>query len=123
MTPKSHKLWSPVEVRQAEEALPRVVRESGGYSISNKSVSLKRLAQDLGRSAQSVNNKLRFLAAEDSNYRINEYGPRSKKQTVESTPVVEEVQSSPVESKVVTIPLKKVYGKIDYETFMSLLNA
>lgn len=125
---RHHKFWTDDEILQAIDLLPKIIEESGGHSISNKSESLQRFAASLGRTAQSVNNRLRKLAHEDDNITINEYGPRrasrptpQKKETVETpepTPTPE-----PQSAKVVNIPLKKLYGLLDYETFMSLINA
>lgn len=117
---RHHKFWTDDEVLQAIDLLPKIIEESGGHSISNKSKSLKRFAKSLGRTEQSVNNRLRKLAHEDDNFTINEYGPRKASRP---TPKKEEAVPDPQAAKVVNIPLKKLYGLLDYETFMSLIDA
>jgi hypothetical protein len=119
--------WTDEEILQAIDALPLVVEESGGHSISNKSDALRRLASKLGRTHASVNNRLRKLADEDPTYDINKYRSRGKIDQPEDTPEVE--QTTPTEvvperstARVVNIPLKKLYGLLDYETFMSLID-
>ena len=99
MAKRKPKFWKDEEILQAIDLLPRVVEESGGHSISNKSETLRRFAKSSGRTYQSVNNKFRKLAEETP--------PPAADRTT---------------ARVVNIPLKKLYGLLDYETFMSLID-
>ena len=124
--PRHHKFWREEEILQAIDLLPKVIEESGGHSISNKSETLQGLATKLGRTLQSVNNRMRKLAAEDGSFDINQYGPRNKRKEtpeVEETVVETPPTPEPKAARVVNIPLQKLYGLIDYETFMSLIDA
>lgn len=125
MAKRKPKFWKDEEILQAIDLLPRVVEESGGHSISNKSETLRRFAKSSGRTYQSVNNKFRKLAEDDPTYSINQYGPRGKSSGSAQTVLIEEtppLAADRTTARVVNIPLKKLYGLLDYETFMSLID-
>lgn len=141
--------WTEDELRLVHTYKERILQEGGGNGISKKSPSLIEL-QSLckNRTPQAVHNKVRTtLISEGSLITRKQMMARIKSKALheEVTAMRLDVANAPSEerntifdytppaddgpieiklpaSKVVSVPLNKLYGKVDYETFMSLIN-
>ena len=132
--------WTEEEVRLVHVYKNRILQESGGNGVSKKSPSLITLQKLCAhRTPMAVHNKVRTtLMAEGSivtrkqmadrlsakteahplemeSSRFFDYKPRKEGEVV-SVPTPD---STPV---MVSVPLSKLYGKVDFHTFMSLIN-
>lgn len=102
-----HKHWKKKELELLHAYKALILQECGGERITDKSPSLIELAGKLpGRSIGAVHWKVRDTL---------------QREGVLKQRYAEEKQPQAV-GEVVSIPLSKLYGKVDYETFMSFIN-
>lgn len=133
--------WTESEIRLVHVYKSRILQESGGNGVSNKSPSLIELQKlCLDRTPMAVHNKVRTTLMADGSIvtrrqmsdRLSaktepdpnhgkgsnsffDYKPRKESEEV----LVPAPNSKPV---MVSVPLSKLYGKVDFHTFMSLIN-
>ena len=149
MNDMNYMTWTEDELRLVHAYKNKILEESGGNGISKKSPSLKEL-QNLckNRSDLAVHHKVRTtLISEGALTTRKQMLARLKAKALQEDMVAERLDmeavpapdrntffdytpptdGGPIEiklpaSKVVSVPLNKLYGKVDYETFMSLIN-
>lgn len=100
-----NKAWSPEHVKQLEADLSLIVSQSGGNGISQSCAAITSLSNLFGRSTMAVALKARQLAL--------------KKGLIKTRKEIEQQQQS---AKMVVVPLEKLYGKVDFNTFMTFIN-
>jgi hypothetical protein len=99
-----NKAWSPAHIKVLEEELQTILHQSG-EGISQNCLAVETLAKLLGRTNMAVALKARTLAL--------------KKGLIMTRKQAQERQQS---AMMVVVPLEKLYGKVDFETFMTLIN-
>ncbi len=104
-----YKSWTQQEVNILNQYKEAIVRESGGDKISEATSQTLHVVFNMlpERTPAAIVYKLRTMLV-DEGVLI----PRKQQKKMEQA-------SSAV---MVSIPLSKLYGKIDFETFMSLIN-
>lgn len=133
--------WTESEIRLVHQYKSRILQESGGNGVSNKSPSLIELQNVcFNRTPMAVHNKVRTTLMADGSIVTRrqmseklsaktepdpnhgkernsffDYKPRKESEEV----LVPAPDSKPV---MVSVPLSKLYGKVDFHTFMSLIN-
>lgn len=101
--------WTDAEVSMALGYVNKIRKDSGRFGISKNSDALNELARRLPqRTMQSVSNKCRSLMHHLDQKKhleaLNKERERAAEQAVK-----------------ISIPLESLYGKVDYETFISLI--
>jgi len=131
------KSWDANEVSLCLSYLGRIKSESRGRGVSFKSPSLLELYTKLpGRTLLAVGAKCRVLmqkhgiikTRKEKNKDLQVEIDALKAQRDRLTPKAEEAIEQPLQweapapsDHVVSIPLKNLYGKVDFETFISLI--
>lgn len=116
------KSWSPNELSVVNLHLEDILSESNG-GVSSTSPTLLRLHNMLPhRTFSAVVNKVRVEME-----RVGLVEPKAKqiealKKQLEGKASSETSNTQVNAGSIVSVPLKKLYGKVDYETFMSLIN-
>jgi len=134
----THKMWNAEETGILEDNLDLIIEESGGVmSICIDAPTVSRLADSMGRTKSSVSGKARVLGIalgkiHTRSKRLEKeaglYKAQDKNQTWpfsgEVAKKIEERTESvdiDMDSRFVSVPLEKLYGKVDYATFISLI--
>lgn len=126
----SQKSWTSSELAVVHHHLADILQESNG-GVSSTSPSLLRLHGLIpDRTFSAVSNKVRVEMV-----RKGLVQPKTKQiealrkqleliNSDETLPVLvlPEPETQVNAGSIVSVPLKKLYGKVDYETFMSLIN-
>ena len=131
------KSWDANEVSLCLSHLDRIKSESRGRGVSFKSPALLELYTKLpGRTLLAVGAKCRVLmqkhgiikTRKEKNKDLQVEIDALKAQRDRLTPKAEEAIEQPQQweapapsNHVVSIPLKNLYGKVDFETFISLI--
>ena len=131
------KSWDANEVSLCLSYLDRIKSESRGRGVSFKSPALLELYTKLpGRTLLAVGAKCRVLMQKHGIIKTRKEKNRDlqveidalKAQRDRLTPKAEEAIEQPLQweapapsDHVVSIPLKNLYGKVDFETFISLI--
>jgi len=126
----SQKTWTSSELAVVHHHLADILEESKG-GVSSTSPTLHRLhAQFPDRTFSAVSNKVRVEMArkglvEPKTKQIEALRKQLELMNSDETPpvlVLPEPKPQVNAGSIVSVPLKKLYGKVDYETFMSLIN-
>jgi hypothetical protein len=125
-----HATWTADETRLVHAYKDRILQESGGNGISKKSkslIELQRLCPN--RTNDAVHHKVRIqLEKEGKILTRKQIAARMKAERFSNEVVAErlDMEQAPApqhpQTGVVTVPLKKLYGQVDFETFMSIIN-
>ena len=102
---RKHRTWTPEHIKLLEADLHLILRQSGKNRISQHCAAVLSLAKVLDRSTMAVSLKARSLAINKGLIKTRKQAEQEQKQT-----------------RMVMIPLEKLYGKVDFKTFMTLIN-
>jgi hypothetical protein len=120
------KPWTPEQTAELRGLIDTIMAESGGDKISAEAPTLVLFSTVHERTPLAVSHKVRMLALKDGKIKTRRMRKleEAQAQMPIATLVVDEPtpEPEPVTAQVVSIPLRKLYGKIDFETFMSLIN-
>lgn len=151
MNDMNYTTWTEDELRLVHAYKNKILEESGGNGISKKSPSLKELQSlCVNRSDLAVHHKVRTaLINEGALTTRKQMLARLKAKALQEDVVAERldmeavpapdrdsffdytprtdvgtIEVSPPSDKpvIVSVPLSKLYGKVDFHTFMSLIN-
>jgi hypothetical protein len=114
---KKWKAWSDDDLRIVHSSMRLILKTSGGRGVSLKNRILQAVAKDVDRSVDAVAARVRIELTKQG--LLPAPKPRSKshpKMVMQYTP------PEPTQASVAAVPLRKLYGKVDFETFMSLIN-
>jgi len=112
--------WTEQEIRLVHAYKDRILEESGGNGVSKKSPSLIQLQLLCeNRTPMAVHNKVRITLMKEGS--IITRKQMAKKLTADKnrSEIFDYTSKEPV---IVSVPLSKLYGKVDFHTFMSLIN-
>lgn len=145
-----HATWTEDETRLVHAYKDRILEESGGNGISKKSkslIELQRLCPN--RTDDAVHHKVRMQLQKEGKILDRKQmaarmrAERSSNQAIAERLDMEQAPApdlntffdytppagatvietpAPKQVGVVTVPLKKLYGKVDFDTFMSLVS-
>lgn len=117
--------WTEREVSLIKSYLPTIVKQGNGKLVE-KTTSFQELCVLLDRRTQAaVAHKTRKVAYEQGLLKTIRQKAHEERATLFHNDTPKEVAPMPIESpygEVVSVPLRKLYGKVDFETFMSLIN-
>ena len=119
------KPWTPEETAELAGLVDTIIRESGGNRISAEAKTLVGFATKCNRTPSAVSHKTRILALAAGKIKTRRQLKAEAMELMDAAAWhAEEAEPTPEPTvgKVVSIPLKSLYGKIDFETFMSLIN-
>ena len=138
MNDMNYTTWTEDELRLVHAYKNKILEESGGNGISKKSPSLKELQSlCVNRSDLAVHHKVRSaLVSEGALTTRKQMLARIKAKALQEDVVAErlDMEAAPAtdrnsifdytskEPVIVSVPLSKLYGKVDFHTFMSLIN-
>ena len=118
--------WPDSQTKELNALVETIIAESGGNAISTESPTLIACAQKWNRTTTALSHKTRSLALvrgliKTRKQKMDEIRGHAQEDTptlqdVKQELFSEETPSTPWRS--VTIPLKDIYGKVDFETFM-----
>jgi len=131
-------MWSAEETAILKENLDLIIEESGGaMSICSDTPTIGRLATTMGRTMSSVSGKARVLGIASGKIRTRskrleqEAGLHKVQDENKTWPFSGEVAKRiqertesvdiDMDSRFVSVPLEKLYGKVDYATFISFI--
>jgi hypothetical protein len=127
--PMKGKPWTPEETAELAALVDTIIRESGGNQISAEVKTLVDFANKCNRTSTAVSHKTRMLALAAGKIKTRRQMREEAQELMDSSAWhAEEAEpdpappTNPMTAQVVSIPLKQLYGKIDFETFMSLIN-
>ena len=111
------KAWSDEDLRVVHSAMRFILKTSGGRGVSLNNRALRKMARDLDRSVDAVAARVRIEL-------VKEGLLPTPKRRIKPQPqmVMQYTPPAPKQTTVVAVPLRKLYGKVDFETFMSLIN-
>lgn len=121
------KPWTPEQTAELAGLVDTIIRESGGNRISAEAKTLVDFATKHDRTYTAVSHKTRVLALAAGKIKTRRQVQEEAMELMDAAAWhAEEAESTPpaepVAGLVVSIPLKNLYGKIDFETFMDLIN-
>jgi|DEB0MinimDraft_4_1074332.scaffolds.fasta_scaffold164629_2 hypothetical protein len=138
MNDMNYTTWTEDELRLVHAYKNKILEESGGNGISKNSPSLKELQSlCVNRSDLAVHHKVRSaLVSEGALTTRKQMLARIKAKALQEDVVAErlDMEAAPApdrnsifdytskEPVIVSVPLSKLYGKVDFHTFMSLIN-
>jgi len=136
-----HPTWTEEETRLVHVYKNRILEQSGGGGVSKKAPALIELKDLLPkRTFDSVHNKVRVELLREGKILTRKAltaRMKAEKMSAEVTADKLDMEAAPApdrdtffdytppaqnKTKVVAVPLNKLYGKVDFETFMSLIN-
>lgn len=118
------KTWTPEQTAELRGLIDTIMAESGGDKISAEAPTLVQFAAVYERTPLAVSHKVRMLALREGKIKTRRMRKMEEAKAQQQIPIADTaaLEPEPLTAQVVSIPLKKLYGKIDFETFMSLIN-